>query len=197
MSADITVMGLVEGIHILEDIQIGVPKGVVVTIPADLAYRSRDLWRALSQRVIFQVAGSPSPNRPVVPYQQEIDELKKKNLALQGQIEVLRGEVQTLRVDNESLRNENTGHREQRGKLDEILSLVKGGLIGTLVATNSGQSTKAVSSVIDAGVPLFIPDSIRPKDVQTDNMTVEKDSSAASSVTDASSKLKSFKRKSQ
>lgn len=58
---DVKVMGLVSGIHVLQDINMDVPHGVVVTIPALLATQSQDLWRAISQRLVTQVTTSATP----------------------------------------------------------------------------------------------------------------------------------------
>ena len=64
-AGDITVFGLVSGIHLIEDIRVGVAHGCTVTIPVEKAQKSKDLWRALGQKCICLIQSGPYANRSV------------------------------------------------------------------------------------------------------------------------------------
>ena len=51
---DVIVCGVSED-KLIEDIGVMVPKGDVITVPGAQAYKSKDLWRLISQQVIFQL----------------------------------------------------------------------------------------------------------------------------------------------
>jgi len=63
MSGNVVVFGISPDTVMLEDIQMDVPHSTSVTIPEDLALKSKDLWRALSQRRIFRLTSDLNPHK--------------------------------------------------------------------------------------------------------------------------------------
>lgn len=63
MSGNVVVFGISPDTVMLEDIQMDVPHSTSVTIPEDLALKSKDLWRALSQRKIFRLTSDLNPHK--------------------------------------------------------------------------------------------------------------------------------------
>ena len=60
-NGDVRVMGLVVPAHLIEDIRVSVARGVTVIIPAGQATRSKDLWRAINQKCLFQLQSQGTP----------------------------------------------------------------------------------------------------------------------------------------
>lgn len=156
---DVKVIGLVAGTHLLEDIQMDVPFQTTVVIPAEKACRSKDLWRAISAKQIFQLhSGSNlgAPSSPVSEWKDKCEQLEKENGELRQK---LSAQDAMLAKQLEELNNL---RQEQQGKLDMILQmLAKGVPVGTAPA--SGFSHIVVSE----GVPTFIPSTITPENVET------------------------------
>lgn len=58
MSYGVTVIGLVSGSHIIEDIRVTVPYQVAVQISPDQAHRSRDLAQDILDKKVLQIRGA-------------------------------------------------------------------------------------------------------------------------------------------
>ena len=169
MTGDTTVFGLVMGTYVIEDIQMDVPHGIAVTIPADKALRSKDLWRGISQRKIFRL-GSPSASFNVAPPSVE-------------QMEALRSENQLLR---DFLTQQAVEYRQalasQEVKMERILTLLAQG-------SNRGLSQEAKhTEAVGGEAPMFIPSKIRPDDVEL-HMVAQEETSE-SNLADASEALR-------
>jgi len=173
---DIRVIGLVAGTQIIEDIGMDVPHGVTVIIPGDLAIRSKDLWRALSQKCLFQLpsAGPPLPQLSAPPV------VNFDSLRAEARILDLEKQVHQLEGDNRVLRELlNDVQARESQKLDSILSALQGGFQGggiSQIPVNFPQP-RIKEEVADGSAPTFIPSSIRSKDmdaridVPTDSQT--------------------------
>jgi len=147
---DVRVFGLVAGTHVLEDISRDVPCGVTVTIPGELAVRSKDLWRAISQRCIFQLpSAAPPPQFSTSPEREQLEAQVKE---LSTQVKALADENRSLR---ESLQNSNQNYSQ---KLDTILSALQ----NRAVFVDRGFTP---SPEVEIKAPLFIPSKIIPEDV--------------------------------
>src|ERR1700760_4745595 len=126
--ADVVVFGLDIETVPLDDIMMDVPHARTVTIPEDKAIRSKDLWRALSQKRIFKLSPDPNPHKfvpaappvPITPEKPTSDEMRRlsevlsENVTLREEAARLRARITVLEV----------GFQE-REKLDEILRLLR------------------------------------------------------------------------
>lgn len=193
MIGDVTVVGLDTTTVVLLDICMDVPHRVVVTIPADKATISKDLWRAISQRRLFQLhAGSISQAvvRPVAP-PLAVDGWQVKCRALEAENAKLRERVAEL----ERSLGESPAPVESTGKLDEILALLRSG--ATVVAAGKAPPTRGVpaaQAVVEVDVPAFIPTEIRPKDIEGRISEVEASTSEGSNLGSAASALRKLRR---
>lgn len=66
MTGPVTVIGLVQGGYLLEDIRVTVPQRMAIQIPAHLAERSQSLVDALQQRRVMRL-GTPAVVKEVAP----------------------------------------------------------------------------------------------------------------------------------
>lgn len=156
--SDIRVIGLVMGTHVIEDIAMDVPHGVTVTIPADKAAISKDLWRGIGQKCMFQLPSAPPPAH--VPIQRMADDtpLHERIHALQERNKQLEEENQALK---EGLR---TSQQDQQRKLDSILSAIQTGAF----VQRAGKGVGILATELaDGQAPTFIPSEIRPKEAET------------------------------
>jgi len=154
-TGDIRVMGLVFGTHLIEDIKQNVPHGMVVTIPGDLAIRSKDLWRGIAQRALFQLPSTSPPETTYSGHEKE---------SLESQIRDLFAQLKALKVENQSLRESLQSNSQLNSqKLDSILSALQNKVASF---SQSIPSSRVVADeVADGTAPMFIPSEIRPKDV--------------------------------
>lgn len=178
-AGDIRVIGLVAGTHVLEDIGMDVPHGVTVVIPGDKAVRSKDLWRALSQRCIFQLP-TASPSQYPVSYNRGNVETNNSNLS--AQVKALEAENKILR---ESLQQTSQSYEE---KLNLILLAVQKNSRGF-----EGQKAPVLlaGEEVDGTAPLFIPSEIHPKDVDV-RIDVQGEASQ-SNVSDTADRLRKIR----
>ena len=168
--SDVKVMNVKTGTVLIEDICVDVPQGVVVSIPAEKALRSKDLWRKISQKLIFRFHGgpihAPSPISPQVPPEQVVASPVTHNPAL----------VLALEEQNRLLREDVAARDEmfaaallaQQTRFDELLTLVRG------LSLTSGTDVRTERFEIGLrDAPLFIPTTIKPTDVQ-EHVNVQK-----------------------
>jgi hypothetical protein len=193
MIGDVTVVGLDTTTVVLDDICMDVPHRSVVTVPADRATVSKDLWRALSQRRLFQLHPGPitqAPVRALAP-PAVTDEWQVKCRALEADNARLRARVTEL----EAARAVPAATEGSTGKLDEILALLRTrGVQGVALPSSSSSSSRA-AAVVEVDVPAFIPAEIKPKDVEGRIAEVEAVTSEAASVGSAASALRKLRGK--
>lgn len=189
---DITVLGLVGGSHFIEDIQTEVPLGHQVTIPADKALRSKDLWRGISSRQLFQIR--VLPNQPPTP--PSVDPAIEQDL---------RTKVQRLEVENQALRDQLTNQQmmmvtqqaesqkamiAQQSRLDDIVRMLSTGIQVTHVATGT---TTANPGVVDE-IPAYIPSVITPEVAET-RIETKMEEAQNSGLSGAAGKLRELRGK--
>jgi len=190
-SGDVKVMGLVVPAHLIEDIRVSVGRGVTVTIPADQAARSKDLWRGISQKCLFQLtstghhtASGPAPT--IVTNTVDTSGLQNRLQALEERNATLEEESRLLR----QTMTETAGQQQQT--LDTILAAVQagGGSVQHIYHGGSGPGVPR-EELADGSAPQFIPDEIKPTDAETRIDTVSEESeSGVSSVAERLRKLR-------
>ena len=193
---DVTVVGLDTTTTVLYDIGMDVPHRVVVTIPADKATLSKDLWRAISQRRLFQlhpgIAGSvqrPLPATQTAPdwkWMERCRQLEAENAQLRATIAQLE---QVPRTRSEP--KDEAGFAALQAKLDEVLSTIKTAGVST---TPGVKSKPAPLGVVEVDVPAFIPTEIKPKDIEGRITEVTSETSEASNLGSAASALRKFRK---
>lgn len=206
-AGDVIVCGVASD-HVVEDIAFPVPKGVPTRIPGDKAHRSKDLWRAISQNILFRLTVLPgkkpqegseqtTSQNSVSDLQRQLDSLREELSAVTTERDSLRYELlsavaanSVLKSDVERLTVELKTRSEADGKLDLILQEVRN---RSRVVEGSGK-TEGVQTPDMAEAPMFIPSTIRPEGV-TERITVKEESAESSSVSKASNKLRELTNK--
>lgn len=180
---DIKVIGLVAGTHVIEDIGRDVPHGMTVTIPAELAVRSKDLWRAISQKCLFQLPTVAAPPQLPPP-----DQEKPR---LEAHVRDLEAKVQMLSAENLTLREElRRGAQDQSQKLDSILAAIQNGIPMALPA--GVRPVRPPEEVADGSAPTFLPSRIK-SDEMTAHIDIQGESSNAD-VTGAAERLRKLRK---
>jgi hypothetical protein len=190
--SDIRVVAVKTGIVFIEDIGVDVPYGNVVSIPAEQALRSKDLYRYLSQRVLFQLhAGAvhgpspmpltdlpkPEPAPPAPPPGSQRD------VALDQQVSMLRAALEQREAVFVAVLS------AQQAQFAEVLEALRRQPQTIVVqATPHGATHPALSSMPSTDAPMFIPSEIKPKDVDA-RVNIES-TSQESGVADASAALR-------
>lgn len=177
---------IVCGVHsdfIVEDIQVSVPQGHPVLIPAEKVLRSTDVHRALSQGFIFRLHNnnilrqqkvkesvpSDSTDTPVEgDLRTKLSQLQEQNASLLQTQRMLESQVTLLTAQLQAVKPSAPDAR-----IDEILELLK-----TRQATisDSGRTRVKSSEVEEEVVPTFIPSQIKPS-VDEVRISVEETSS--------------------
>jgi hypothetical protein len=177
---DIKVIGLVAGTHVIEDIGRDVPHGMTVTIPVELAVRSKDLWRAISQKCLFQLPTVAAPPQ-YPPPDQEKPRLEARILDLEAKVRMVTAENLTLR---EELRR---GAQDQSQKLDSILAAIQNGI--PMAGVRPGRPPEEVA---DGTAPTFLPSRIKSDDL-TAHIDIQGESSTAD-VAGAAERLRKMRK---
>jgi hypothetical protein len=176
-----------------------VPFGQVVTIPGLQAARSKDLWRAIGQKLIVRVPGhfgTALPQRyPTPPTAVQDDVLQARVQFLDQRVKQLEAENEALRKDRDGLQSALQTALSQQDRLDSILSaiekvksvpvIVQGGVPGAVV--------RPTDEIADGAAPQFIPSEIAPKDASAriDVVAQEADDSGLS---DAAGRLRKLRK---
>lgn len=182
MIGDVRVLGLVSPTTVLDDIGMDVPLGVVVEIPGARAHISRDLWRALSQRCIFQLQDGPAVTS------------NGSQMLENPELKALREQVRTLTAENARLREAPPPDAAQ-SKLDDILALLRQGspVPGQIPSTQVLPAQASTSEVVSGEVPTFIPSQIKPEGFQVQVQT-KSEESPGTGVTSAAQALRKLRR---
>jgi hypothetical protein len=187
-NGDIRVFGLVAGTHVLEDIGMDVPHGVEVIIPAEKASRSKDLYKAIGQKCIFQLPSAPAPTHAAPGTHIREDILQERNQFLEQRNKQLEEEIKQLRADLGSA-------RAQQESLDTILKAIRDVKVPAAVYVNGGPAVaqKPQQELADGSAPQFIPNEIAPKDAET-RIDMVRQETADSEVSGAAGKLRKMRR---
>ncbi len=161
MIGDIRVLGMVAGTHVIEDLGRDVPYGMTIVISAEEAIRSKDLWRALSQRCLFQLQ-SALPTTPIGV----VGQLPNPDrLQLEARIRELEAQIRGLEVENQALKRNMQGPSAlDSQKLDSILAAIQNGVVFSSVGA---KPTQVKNEVADGTAPTFLPSEIKPKDMES------------------------------
>jgi hypothetical protein len=195
MVGGITVAGLVTGTHVIEDIKIAVPHQIAVFIPADLAYRSKDLWRGISQRQLFQLTGGSglaveSNSRVLPPPSTDLEDTRAENKKLRQQLEEAQRQNLSLQEALQAMQGQLTSILRLLGRIENgevpLLRGVSGPGLELL------PSVPAQPRVVGGEVPSFIPDDIHPDDVKT---SIDAEVTVGSSVADQVKALRAARRR--
>lgn len=180
MPGDMIVCG-VRGFVVLDDIQVTVPQGHAVLIPADKAVRSTDVHRELSSGALFRLSNNNLlyPPKPQVeePAAKPVEEgptvlqLSATIQQLQEQNAVLLRTQQTLQTQVETLTKQLTTAQSDT-RLDDILSLLK----TRPVVVESRSTVGAREKVETEEVPTYIPSQIKPTDIEASHIVVQETS---------------------
>lgn len=179
----------------LEDIKVHVPHGVAIYIPADKAYKSKDLWRSVQQGRVFQLTGGAGlavEPPPASEIRVDVDkaDLEAENKKLRRQLGETKRQKDALQQSLQAM----------QGQLNSIL-----GVLGRIenrevplitVAVPQGDSPQAPVKVqpepnlaVGGDVPAFIPDNLAPEDAKA-NIDVKSEVVKGSSVLDAAKALR-------
>jgi hypothetical protein len=188
MKGDVTVFGTVAGTYVIEDICMDVPHGQTVVIPADKAARSKDLWRGVSSKCLFQLHSGSGPGTAATPPRTTPDDV------LQQRLQHYEQRNRFLEEENAQLKErlaEATGYNQ---KLDAVLAAIQG-IPASTVIVQQGVSGTATSSprtdLADGSAPAFIPSEIKPKEA-TARIEVKQET-AESDVAGAAGRLRKLR----
>lgn len=198
---DVKVVGVRTGMVLIDDIGVSVPNGVVVSIPAQQALRSKDLYRLISQRMLFQIHPGPihkaaalpemppppppTPNQTVAP-----TDPSAREALLEAELKVLREALdQREHVLFAALVAAQGRSEAVEQKLDQVLATLSRQPAVPLAAPNPFpvQTGRAVP-IVASDAPLFIPSEIKPRDVEA-HVSIESETTD-SNVSGATSALR-------
>lgn len=189
-TGDIRVFGLVAGTHVLEDIGMDVPHGREVTIPAEKAARSKDLYRAINQKKLFVLPSQPPPAQ--APLGHISDSL------LQERNHFLEERNKQLEEENRGLREALRAAIAQQDRLDRILKAVEAVKLPETIYVNGGAGAAQAApreEIADGAAPHFIPAEIAPRDAET-RIDSQRESVESSGVSAAAERLRKMRRES-
>lgn len=210
---DVTVIGIDTSTTVLFDIGMDVPHRAVVTIPANLASLSKDLWRSLSQRRIFQLhagpVGQPFTRQNVLPnasfeaLQDKCQKLEAENAELRNTLENMHRVVATHKQDLEVCRQDLEVCRQELSakatvsldpRVDEILGLLRSGVVSGNGATQGAIVKPSIkSAVVEVAAPVFIPAEIKPKTVEGRIAEVQSETSSNTNLGSAADALRKMR----
>jgi hypothetical protein len=188
-TGDIRVFGTVHPTHLVEDLGIDVPHGVTMTIPAEQALRSKDLWRGISQKCLFQLPSTVPAQFSAQPLSALPDPERQSLLA---RIRDLEEQVRALETENRALKEVAKGSEAREVKLDTILAALQGGVALRGAAQIEPRVVRVKEEVADGSAPTFLPSQIKPIDVDQ-HIEIQKESTSSSSVTNTAERLRKIR----
>lgn len=192
VNGDVRIVGLVAGRHVIEDIGRDVSFGETILIPAEMALRSVDLWRAISQKCVFRIPASMMTAEP-----HGVDDMEKARLT--QYITELESRLVRLQAENDSLRAKlqetkaPMGDPNLEAKLDTILAAIQSTPKVVHVHGDGPQRVVPKEDVVDGSAPTFLPSEITLKDVET-RIDIQGEKSEASGVSEASKALSKLRK---
>lgn len=188
--ADVRVVGLVAGTHLIEDIARDVPYGVVVVIPADMALTSKDLWRAINQKFLYRLPSIPNTQAAPMP-DQEKQRLERYARELESHVSRLQAENSDLKEQLKAWQGKSDVALS--GKLDSIMAMLQAGVPVQGGSPLRGNDPSQNVPLVDGSAPTFLPSEIRSKDLEA-RIDVQPESSS-SGVSEATERLRKLRNK--
>lgn len=186
-NGDVRVVGLVSGNHLIEDIARNVAYGEVTVIPGELALMSKDLWRSLSQKFLYQLPTIPTTQ--AMPASSDTEKVRLERYAKE-----LESLVSRLEAENRDLKAQlQKKEQDTASKLDSILSAIQSG-IQVSSGPRGNDSAQKRDDFVDGSAPAFIPSEIVPKDVA---VHIDIQGESGSSVSGAAERLRKLRKGSQ
>ena len=184
---DVRVMGLVNPFHKIEDVRINVAYRTTVIIPAEKAAVSKDLWRSISQRSLFQL---PSAAPPPVSKAGQTTASVQDTEAIQSRLASLEDRNTKLAAESQLLRTQLAESQEkQQGTLEAILTQLKTN--PQVRYTQAGNGAVGATELADGAAPNFIPEVIKPGDAEA--RIESRQEEAVSDVSSVADKLKKMR----
>jgi len=181
MTGDVTVFGLTMGHCLIEDIRVIVPHMEVVVIPANDAYRSKDVWRAINMRKVFHLhAGTKSWPTGAPPAPAQVDQTKLLEQALEEQ-----------RAQNAAVLQAMTEQGALVKKLTETVANLRGVQAPPVTASVAPQQQDELPS---GDAPVFVPSTVKPE-VTEQRIRSKESTSDAVGVSEARAQLRSIRGK--
>lgn len=191
----IRVLGLVSGQHTIEDIGVDVPYGATIDIAGDLAYRSTDLWRAISQKFLVQVTNTFAA--PPVTDTGRAKRLETYVLELESQLARAHTKIVQLEAENQSLRSiQPKVKSDSDEKLEMILQAIQNGGLSQHASRDVSYTFEKYGSKpsdVDLSIPTFLPSEIIPKNVDA-QISAQEEASSSTGVTGAAGKLRQIRK---
>jgi hypothetical protein len=200
-----TVVGMVTGTHLVEDINVTVPHQVAVDISADDAHRSRDLWIGIDQKRLFLLKGhsrtaravpqTPAPSLPTGTKESdnlrvELDTTRKELAVVQKKLDTALSELAVAQDRNTSLQETRASLQEDHAKkLETIVTML------SRLETGQVNVVEGVQEALQAvEAPVFIPGKIQPVGAEANIQPKEGDVLKKSSVKGAASTLRALRK---
>lgn len=164
LAGEIIVAGLVTGTHMIEDIGIAVPHKVAVRIPADLALRSKDLWRGISQSRLFQLSGGAGLHVAKTPTDDanRVGQLEIENKRLRRELEAEKNRSAGLESLLSGLQTQLQGVQSAIGRLEALPRVVAPMMTSTVASTTPAEAIE----VVGGDIPTFLPSRIHPEEAE-------------------------------
>lgn len=185
----ITVTKTSTGTMFLQDIKVYVSHREPVYIPANQALNSRDLYRALNTKEIFQLL-STLPQQGAASPPEDL-----KNVSLEMENRVLRDQLARSQQQGVALQSSMSSLQQQMGELLTIAKRIDESPKITVAQTAGVAATAGlvVTEAVGGEVPMFLPDTIVPTDA-TIHLQIQQSSSNSDKVSAAASKLREMRR---
>lgn len=196
----ITVTAVITGGYNIDDLQLHVPCRIATYIPADDMLRSKDLYRGLSQRLLFKLDGGSAYTT------EALARVPDENLVRISQLEAetrgLKGQLDSSAATNKALQGLLEGLQSQMMGIQQGIERIEAkgiSVIGTSV-TFSTPPTPSVSTPVTKDddvvmdVPVFLPKEIKPKGVET-QISTESQTVSGASIGAAEGKLRELRKK--
>lgn len=189
MQGGMYVVGLVTGGCMISDLQLHVPHKVAVFIKADDLHRSKDLYRAINQNLLFKLDGGtgfpveetrPVPNESLL----RITQLEAENRGLRQELEASKAQNLTLQTLLQGLQVQFSALQQGITRLEQKEPSV--------TVVNNSMATASMPGVVGGDTPTFLPGEIKPKDAEA-SIRVDKQVSEGSSIGAAGKKLRELR----
>jgi hypothetical protein len=186
---------MVEDRHIIDDIGVIVPKGVLVTIPSELALQSTDLYRALSSQHVIRVHQPPVNNgsSQIAEHLQTIERLEGEIRRLKAQTAADAERIRKLEGDLFDAQGKAKAADTTAAKLDAILKAIADRPAVERVEIRGAPATRVREEAVVSDAPLFLPAQIRPENVETHGEGPQEEKSSTGDVAATGAALRRMK----